>query len=229
MNHLDAKMIIMIVEDDETLAEEIKQFLERWGYQAVKAGHFEDILKEFDSCRPHLILMDVNLPYYDGFYWCRKIRESSDIPIIYISSRDDDRDKIMAIAQGGDDYVEKPFCLELLKTRIEAILRRTYQYKVRERYHLKEDIYFEKGSPSLFCRGREILLTGSEQKILTKLTEQRSKVVTREELMTELWNTDEFVSDGTLTTLISRLRSKLKTYCSDEMIRTKKGEGYFIE
>lgn len=222
-------MIIMIVEDDETLAEEIKQFLERWGYQAVKAGHFEDILKEFDSCRPHLILMDVNLPYYDGFYWCRKIRESSDIPIIYISSRDDDRDKIMAIAQGGDDYVEKPFCLELLKTRIEAILRRTYQYKVRERYHLKEDIYFEKGSPSLFCRGREILLTGSEQKILTKLTEQRSKVVTREELMTELWNTDEFVSDGTLTTLISRLRSKLKTYCSDEMIRTKKGEGYFIE
>lgn len=229
MNHLDAKMIIMIVEDDETLAEEIKQFLERWGYQAVKAGHFEDILKEFDSCRPHLILMDVNLPYYDGFYWCRKIRESSDIPIIYISSRDDDRDKIMAIAQGGDDYVEKPFCLELLKTRIEAILRRTYQYKVRERYHLKEDIYFEKGSPSLFCRGREILLTGSEQKILTKLTEQRSKVVTREELMTELWNTDEFVSDGTLTTLISRLRSKLKTYCGDEMIRTKKGEGYFIE
>lgn len=229
MNHLDAKMIIMIVEDDETLAEEIKQFLERWGYQAVKAGHFEDILKEFDSCRPHLILMDVNLPYYDGFYWCRKIRESSDIPIIYISSRDDDRDKIMAIAQGGDDYVEKPFHLELLKTRIEAILRRTYQYKVRERYHLKEDIYFEKGSPSLFCRGREILLTGSEQKILTKLTEQGSKVVTREELMTELWNTDEFVSDGTLTTLISRLRSKLKTYCGDEMIRTKKGEGYFIE
>lgn len=229
MNHLDTKMIIMIVEDDETLAEEIKQFLERWGYQAVKAGHFEDILKEFDSCRPHLILMDVNLPYYDGFYWCRKIRESSDIPIIYISSRDDDRDKIMAIAQGGDDYVEKPFHLELLKTRIEAILRRTYQYKVRERYHLKEDIYFEKGSPSLFCWGREILLTGSEQKILTKLTEQRSKVVTREELMTELWNTDEFVSDGTLTTLISRLRSKLKTYCGDEMIRTKKGEGYFIE
>ena len=226
---MDAKMIIMIVEDDETLAEEIKQFLERWGYQAVKAGHFEDILKEFVSCRPHLILMDVNLPYYDGFYWCRRVRESSDIPIIYISSRDDDRDKIMAIAQGGDDYVEKPFRLELLKTRIEAILRRTYQYKVRERYHLKEDIYFEKGSPSLFCRGREILLTGSEQKILTKLTEQRSKVVTREELMTELWNTDEFVSDGTLTTLISRLRSKLKTYCGDEMIRTKKGEGYFIE
>ena len=122
---MDAKMIIMIVEDDETLAEEIKQFLERWGYQAVWASHFEDILKEFDSCRPHLILMDVNLPYYDGFYWCRKIRESSDIPIIYISSRDDDRDKIMAIAQGGDDYVEKPFRLELLKTRIEAILRRT--------------------------------------------------------------------------------------------------------
>ncbi len=226
---MDTKMIIMIVEDDKALSDEIRQFLERWGYQAVPVRCFENILREFSSCHPHLILMDINLPYYDGFYWCSKIREISDIPIIYISSRDDDRDKIMGIAQGGDDYVEKPFHLELLKTRIEAILRRTYQYKVKERYYLKDDIYFEQGSSSLFCHGREYTLTGSEQKIMTKLAEQRSKVVTREEMMTELWNTDEFVSDGTLTTMISRLRSKLKAYCGDELIQTKKGRGYFIE
>ena len=135
----------------------------------------------------------------------------------------------MGIAQGGDDYVEKPFHLELLKSRIEAILRRTYQYKVKERYYLKDDIYFEQGSSSMFCHGREVMLTGSEQKILAKLVEQKAKVVTREEMMTELWNTDEFVSDGTLTTMISRLRSKLKSNCGDELIRTKKGRGYFIE
>ena len=226
---MSTKMIIMIVEDDKILADEIKQFLERWGYQAVPVHHFENILREFSSCHPHLILMDINLPYYDGFYWCSKIREISDIPIIYISSRDDDRDKIMGIAQGGDDYVEKPFHLELLKTRIEAILRRTYQYKVKEQYYLKDDLYFEQGSSSVFFHGREFTLTGSEQKILTKLAEQRPKIVTREELMTELWNTDEFVSDGTLTTMISRLRGKLKSYCGDELIQTKKGEGYFIE
>lgn len=229
VDELDVNMMIMIVEDDEALADEIRQFLERWGYQAVLASHFKDILKDFSSCHPHLILMDVNLPYYDGFYWCRRIRENSDIPIIYISSRDDDRDKIMAIAQGGDDYVEKPFQLEILKSRIEAMLRRTYQYKVSERYYLGEDIYFEEGKDFLSCRGREVTLTGSEQKILAKLARFRPGVVTREEMMTELWNTDEFVSDGTLTTLISRLRSKLKSNCGDEIIRTKKGEGYFIE
>ena len=225
---MDKKITIMLVEDDAALAEEIRQFLEKWGYHAVAAERFDDIAAEYKTYLPHLILMDVNLPFYDGFYWCGKIRAVSDIPIIYISSRNDDRDKIMAIAQGGDDYVEKPFHLDLLRAKIEAILRRTYQYKVTERQYLGEDLYFEEDTSSLVCRGTKLDLTRSERKIVAKLLEQRPQVVTREELMMELWSTDEFVSDGTLTTLVSRLRSKLKRACGDEVIGTKKGQGYFI-
>lgn len=221
-------MKIMIVEDDEVLAGEIGVFLEKWGYETVTAQKFNEIEAEFVQYRPQLILMDINLPFYDGFYWCSRIRQVSEVPIIYISSRNDDRDKIMAIAQGGDDYVDKPFRLELLKAKIEAILRRTYQYKVREQIFLKQDMYFDSASQSLFFREKEVELTKSERRILTRLLESRPDVVSREELMMELWNTDEYVSDGTLTTVICRLRSKLKAVCGEEIIQTKKGLGYFV-
>lgn len=220
---------ILIVEDDNTLAHEIQSFLKKWGYEAAVACAFDRILEEFFNYNPHLVLMDINLPWYDGFYWCRKIREVSHIPIIYISSRNDDRDQIMAIAQGGDDYVEKPFRLELLKAKTEAILRRTYQYKVKEQIWLNPDICFEPGSSSLLFQGQELELTKSEKRIMIKLLDHRPNVVTREELMMELWSTDEYVSDGTLTTMISRLRNKLKTICGEEIIHTKKGQGYFTE
>jgi DNA-binding response OmpR family regulator len=220
---------IMIVEDDEILSKEIKTFLEKWGYEAMEVFDFQHILSGFSRAHPHLILMDVNLPYYDGFYWCRKIREISEVPIIYISSRDDVRDKIMAIAQGGDDYVEKPFHLELLKAKIEAIIRRTYQYKVKDRVYLNENLYFQHNTSSLIFQDKELELTKSERKILSKLMESKSEVVTREELMMELWSTDEYVSDTTLTTVICRLRNKLNSTCGDEIIKTRKGQGYYIE
>lgn len=222
------KIKIMLVEDDEALANEIKQFLERWGYQAVTARRFDDIVSEYASHMPHLVFMDVNLPYYDGFYWCKKIRDISDVPILYISSRSDDKDKIMAIAQGGDDYVEKPFHLELLKAKMEAVLRRTYQYKVVGRRHLGGDLYFEEEDSAIVFQGGKLDLTKSEKKIISKLLEQKPRVATREELMMELWSTDEFVSDGTLTTMICRLRNKLKEACGKEVICTKKGQGYYI-
>lgn len=225
---LDLKMKVMLVEDDAALADEIRQFLEKWGYEAVVASRFDDIVSEFTRYQPHLVLMDINLPFYDGFYWCGKIRAISDIPIIYISSKNDDRDKIMAIAQGGDDYVEKPFRLELLKAKMEAILRRTYQYKVKGRQYFGEGFYLEEDTALLVCHGKKVGLTKSEQKIIAKLLEQKPQVVTREELMMELWSTDEFVSDGTLTTLICRLRNKLKAASGGELICTKKGQGYYI-
>lgn len=225
---MDVKMKIMIVEDDEVLAKEIASFLVKWGYETVLAHKFDGIIQEFSRCAPQLLLMDINLPYYDGFYWCHGIRQISTVPIIYISSRNDDRDKIMAIAQGGDDYVEKPFRLELLKAKIEAILRRTYQYKIREKIFLSEELYFDDTSQMMFFGGDEIELTKSERRILKKLLELRPDVVTREELMMDLWNTDEYVSDGTLTTVICRLRSKLRTVCGEEVIHTKKGHGYFV-
>ncbi|MCM1040748.1 MAG: response regulator transcription factor [Roseburia sp.] len=220
---------IMLVEDDEALAGEIVSFLQKWGYMATAVRKFDDIISDFIKCQPFLVLLDVNLPYFDGFYWCRKIRGISAVPIIYISSRGSDNDKIMAIAQGGDDYVEKPFRLEVLKAKIEAVLRRTYQYKVKERIYLQDDIWFEQNMSSLWKEGRSIELTKSEKRIMEKLLERRPDIVAREELMMALWSTDEFVSDGTLTTLVSRLRDKLSAFCGSELIKTKKGQGYYIE
>ena len=189
---------------------------------------FDRVMEEFSRCRPQLVLMDINLPFYDGFYWCSRIRQVSKVPILYISSRSDDRDKIMAMAQGGDDYVEKPFRLELLKAKIQAMLRRTYEYRVREQVFLGEKLYFDRGRQALYFGETEIELTKSERRVVAKLAENHPDVVTREELMLDLWETDEFVSDGTLTTMISRLRGKLKAVCGGEVIETKKGQGYFI-
>ncbi len=224
----DGKMKIMIVEDDEALAGELGSFLEKWGYEVSISRQFEDIVQEFSTEKPQLVLMDINLPYYDGFYWCSRIRRISEVPIIYISSRNDDRDQIMGIAQGGDDYVEKPFRLEVLQAKIEAVLRRTYRYKVKEQVFLKRGLEFDPVTQSLLFEGKEIELTRSERKIFGKLMEARPNVVFRDELMMELWNTDEYVSDGTLTTVICRLRSKLKCVCGENIIATRKGQGYFV-
>lgn len=222
------QMHIMIIEDDETLASEIKDFLKRWGYQAVIATHFDNVIQDFVNYKPHLILMDINLPYYDGYYWCTQIRNLSQVPIIFISSRNDDHDKIRAILQGGDDYVDKPFHLELLKAKIEAILRRTYQYKVKDQMRINEDIYYDKMKGSFFYHDQEIHLTKSESQIVCLLLESQGDIVSRQELMETLWNTDEFISDNSLTVLISRLRTKLKEACHQDIIYTKKGLGYYI-
>lgn len=221
-------MKIMVVEDDRILAQEIEEFLRKWGYETLVAGEFERIVEEFARWRPQLVLMDINLPFYDGFYWCRQIRQVSEVPILFISSRNEDYDKIMAIAQGGDDYVEKPFRLELLRAKVEAILRRTYQYKVKEQVFLGQGLSFDLGQQALYRNGEEILLTKLERRVMARLAADRPDVVSREELMMDLWDTEEYVSDGTLTTVISRLRSKLKSACGSEVIRTKKGQGYSL-
>lgn len=248
---MNTKLKIMIIEDDASLAREIGLSLEKWQYETAVAGRFDDILQEFMEVRPQLVLMDINLPCHDGFYWCSRIRQLSKVPVIYISSRDDDRDKIMAIAQGGDDYVEKPLRMELLQAKIEAMLRRTYEYKVRERIYLDaglcydyavQSLYFIKQYSGAECKrglsasdGRtkeekeeEIDLTKSERRLFARLVESRPDVVTRDELMMELWNTDEYVTDAALTTIISRLRTKLKSMCGTDVILTKKGQGYYI-
>lgn len=220
---------ILILEDDISLAEELKDFLTKWGYSTILIQNFSKVFNEYIEYNPDLVLMDINLPFYDGFYWCSKIRECSQVPIIYISSRNDDNDKVMAIAQGGDDYVEKPFNLTVLKAKIEAILRRTYQYKVNQKQYIKENIYYDSTISCLFYKEKKIELTKSENIILKVLVEQKSKIVSRNVLMDELWSTDEFISDNTLTVLVSRLRTKLKEITGSDIISTKKGQGYYIE
>ena len=233
---MDTKLRIMIVEDDTALARELGRYLEKWHYETVAAEQFDDIIQEFMEKKPQLVLMDINLPCHDGFYWCSKLRQISKVPIIYISSRSGDRDKIMAIAQGGDDYVEKPFHMELLRAKIEAMLRRTYEYKVRERVFLNAGLCFDSAAQSLYyihasqsSGEEEVDLTKSERRLFARLVENRPDVVTRDELMMELWNTDEYVTDAALTTIISRLRAKLKAVCGEEVIFTRKGQGYFVK
>ena len=226
---MDTMFKLMIIEDDASLAREICLSLKKLHYDAVAAEQFENLLEEFIALRPQLVLMDINLPYHDGFYWCSQLRQISKVPIIYISSRNDDRDKITAIAQGGDDYVEKPFRMELLNAKIEAILRRTYEYQVKDRIFLNTQLCFDSDAQSLYFSGEEIDLTKSERRLFARLVESRPDIVTREELMMTLWNTDEYVTDAALTTIISRLRGKLNTICGEDVIQTKKGQGYFVK
>lgn len=219
---------IFIVEDEKILADELKDYLTKYGYQITLATNFSNVLSEYIDIQPDLVLMDINLPFYDGFYWCLQIREYSHVPIIYISSRNSDYDKIMAIAQGGDDYVEKPFNLPVLKAKIEAIIRRTYQYTINQKHYIQDHTYYDAANSCIYYFNETIDLTKSENTIVKILMEQKSKVVSRNVLMDELWNTDEFISDNSLTVLISRLRTKLKDMTDNEIICTKKGHGYYI-
>lgn len=221
---------IMIVEDDIVLARELATFLQRWQFSCFCVKQFENVLDDFKQEQPQLVLLDVNLPYYDGFYWCARIREVSHVPILFISSRQDDRDKIMGISQGADDYLDKPFQLDLLKAKIEAILRRTYQYQKRDVVYLTDEIFYRPETSTLSTQEAVLELTKSEKKIMNVLVNHRSQIVSREELMRALWQTDEFISDSTLTVLVSRLRSKIREFSlGNEIIKTKKGQGYYIE
>lgn len=219
---------ILIVEDDRLLGNELKNYLMKWGYHIDLIKDFSNVLNEYIQLKPDLVLMDINLPAFDGFYWCFKIREYSTVPMIFISSRNSDNDKIMAIAQGGDDFVEKPFNLSLLKAKIEAITRRTYQYKINDKIFIKNNTYYDSTNGIVYYEDQRIELTKSENIVMNTLLIQKGKVVSRNTLMDELWNTDEFISDNTLTVLISRLRAKFKDIMDDEIIQTKKGQGYFI-
>lgn len=225
---------ILIVEDDLILAGELALLCRKWGFEAEYIKNFQDITAEFEKRRPDLVLMDINLPYYDGFYWCGRIRERSDVPVLFLSSRDQNADKVMAMASGGDDYVEKPFDTELLLVKIRSMLRRAYEYRPgtgNYREYITDKMYYEKGV--VYCQNGQTELTRSESKIMEALLERRGQVVSREKLMMILWKTDEFVTDASLTVLVSRLRAKLRELSREDtggsgVIETKKGVGYYI-
>lgn len=223
-------MKIMIVEDDLILARELQLLCVKWNFQAKYLEDFKHVDQVYCTYQPDLILLDINLPFYDGFYWCQKIRENSTVPILFISSREQNADKILALSAGGDDYIEKPFDLELLLVKIKAILRRTYEYKYLEKEYLDEDTSYDIVRGRFVYQNKVLELTKSEGKIMSTLLGQRGNWVTREQLMMTLWNTDEFVTDATLSVHISRLRNKLKELTNGkDIIKTKKGVGYYID
>lgn len=221
---------VLIIEDDQTIAEIIEQKLQSWGYQTYRAADYQNILAEFAQFAPHLVLLDINLPYYDGFYWCSKIRELSSVPIIIISSRDSDSDKIRGIMQGSDDYLEKPFSMELLIAKVQAALRRAYAYQDQSLNVLQyQDLILDPERLTVFCGEDEIELTPNESKILAVLIRNQQKTVSRAYLMKALWDDQSFVDDNTLTVNVNRLRRKLAEVGLDRYIKTVKGEGYVLK
>lgn len=218
---------VMIIEDDESIRSLVKVGLEKWGYSAYVIKNFENVIMEYTEYKPHLIILDINLPYFDGFYWCSKIRELSQVPIIFLSSRDSEADKIRGISQGGDDYIEKPFSMDLLLTKINATLRRTYAYKDNSLNTIEHnELVLDIESNTAFYKEQNIRLTSNESKILSMLIKNSNKVMPRYRLIKALWDDESFVDDNTLTVNINRIRKKLKELGRDNYIVTVKGEGY---
>ncbi|MFA9555736.1 response regulator transcription factor [Evansella sp. AB-rgal1] len=218
---------ILIIEDDNTISSIIEDRLIKWGYLPKKITEFHNVLSDYSNFQPQLILLDINLPFYDGFYWCAKIRELSNVPIIFISSRDGDGDKIRAISQGGDDYIEKPFSMDLLIAKIQAILRRTYAYTDKDLHILQyKDLLLHMDRQLVIYREKEMELTRNEFRILSVLIQNQGNVVSRTRLIKALWDDESFVDDNTLTVNVNRLRKKLVALGLEDYIKTIKGEGY---
>ncbi len=220
---------ILLIEDDFDLAKQLSSSLSKWGFSVDLIDDFNNIIEEFINIKPSLVIMDVNLPYYDGFYWCEKIREISKVPIIFLSSRDSNMDLIMGINNGGDDYITKPFSIEVLITKINAILRRSYDYVGLDSIMYYKNTILDIEKCTFKYEDNIIDLTKNEMKILSILIKNKGKVVSRDKIMMSLWNDDEFVSDNTLTVNVTRLRSRLKDELGlNDFIKTKKGIGYMI-
>lgn len=219
---------ILLIEDDLDLAKELCSVLNKWGFNASFIENFEEILNEVIDKKPQLVIMDVNLPYFDGFYWCTKIREFSKVPILFLSSRDSNMDIVMGINNGGDDYITKPFDVQVLISKINALMRRTYDYSESESLIYYKDSVLDVEKCTFRYKDEVIELTKNEMKILSLLIKSKGKVVSRDKLMLSLWNDDEFVSDNTLSVNITRLRNKIKDIGLDDFIKTKKGLGYMV-
>jgi DNA-binding response OmpR family regulator len=220
---------ILLIEDDIDLAKETAFALRKWGFKVDLIDDFEMILEEFIDKKPEVVVLDVNLPLYNGFYWCEKIREISNVPIVFLSSRDSDMDLIMGINNGGDDYMTKPFSIDILVTKINGIIRRAYNYSDSNNIIHYENLIFDVERGVIKHDDTSTELTKNEMKILTFLLKNKSKVVSRESLMMALWDNDEFVTDNALTVNINRLRTKIKDLGFEDFIKTKKGIGYIVE
>lgn len=220
---------ILLVEDDLVIADIIKKNLEKWGYTVFVNDGTSNVYEHFLNTKPHLILMDIVLPKYDGYYWCKKIRNESNVPIIFISSKDSNMDIIMAMNMGGDEFIQKPFSIDVLLAKVNAILRRTYSYINNEVNILKRDnVFINIDKSSMNYNDKEVILTKNEFQIMRILFANGGKVVSRDYIMRKLWEHESFVDDNTLTVNINRLRKKLDEISLKDYIITKKGQGYMI-
>lgn len=219
---------ILIVEDDLGIAAAIKKHMEAWELEAKYVENFRKVLSEFSEYSPHLVLMDISLPFFNGYYWCSEIRRSSKVPIIFISSASDNMNIVMAMNMGGDDFIAKPFDLQVLMAKIQALLRRAYDFSGYARILEHRGAMLNTADATLSYDSRRIELSKNEYRILEALMEQKGTVVSREKLMQRLWESEDFVDENTLSVNINRLRKKLDAAGLENFITTKVGMGYII-
>ena len=220
---------IIIVEDDITIARTLKEHLSKWNYNVIYVTDFNNIMEKFKEFDPHIVLMDVMLPFFNGFYWCSEIRKISKVPIMFISSAGDNMNIVMAMNMGGDDFIVKPFDLNVLTAKIGALLRRAYSLQGHINAIEHDGVVLNLNDTTLIYNDNKIELTKNEYKILQLLMGNIGRVVSRDEIMQHLWNSDQFIDDNTLTVNMTRLRKKLSESGLDNYIKTKKGLGYLVE
>ena len=220
---------ILIVEDDNTIAERLASHLKKWNYKTVCVRDFKNVMEEFKKTDPQLVILDIGLPFYNGFYWCQEIRKLSNVPIIFLSSMNDNMNIVMAMNMGGDEFIEKPFDLNVVTAKVQALLRRTYAFQGSSNLLEHDGIMLNLGDATVLYQDQKVELTKNEFRILQILFERAGKIVSRDEIIERLWDSDEFIDDNTLTVNVARLRKKLESIGRKDMIRTKKGIGYMVE
>ena len=219
---------LFIVEDDLTIAKALQAHFESWEFQVQCVTQFQQVMEQFISFAPHLVLLDISLPFFDGYHWCSEIRKVSKVPVIFLSSASDNLNIVMAMNLGGDDLIAKPFDLSVLTAKVQALLRRTYAFTPELDCMEAGGVVLNLADATVQCNGRKLELTKNEYRILQVLFERRGKVVSRETLMQRLWETDSVVDENTLTVNVARLRKKLAGAGVENLIETKKGIGYWI-
>ena len=221
---------IFIVEDDGVIAGAVERHLESWGYQVARAQKFDAVLEEFAAFGPQLVLLDISLPFFNGYHWCREIRKVSQVPILFLTSAADNVNLVMAMQMGGDDLLAKPFDLQVLSAKIQAMLRRAYDFGAAPAAALScGGAVMNVANGTVTINGRRVELTRNESRLLQLLLEKKGRIVSRDAMMTALWESDSFVDENTLSVNVNRLRRKLEAAGLPDFIRTKKGVGYLVE
>ena len=220
---------ILIVEDDSTIASNVAAHLERWEYETKQIEDFKCVMEAFQQFDPQLVILDIGLPFYNGFYWCQEIRKISSVPILFLSSMNDNMNIVMAMNMGGDELIEKPFDLNVVTAKVQAALRRTYEFRGTADIMEWNGAILNLADATVLYQDQKQELTKNEFKILQMLLENTGKIVSRESIMTRLWDSNEFIDDNTLTVNVARLRKKMEQIGLGGKIITKKGIGYMVE
>ncbi len=218
---------IFIIEDDVKIRNELKAFLEKYGYECMASDGFDNVVDDALISKSHLILLDINLPLYDGYHICREIRRSSDVPIIMVTSRDSDSDELMSMTLGADDFITKPYNTQVLLAHIQSVLKRAYHTESSKTIEHK-GVVLDVSKSLVRFKDRQVDLTKNELRILYILMDNRDTIISRDDIMSDLWQSDEFVDDNTLTVNINRLRKKLEGIGIEDFLVTKRGQGYMV-